>query len=107
MGQVSIPLFKWGQGKQKQKAAQLVIQQKQEELSHTTDLISLQVMQTEVKLQEAFEAIKIAEKSEAVAKESLSETEASFEAGLNTTTELLNAHVITSYSIHYTKLYDN
>ena len=90
-GQVSIPIFAWGQGKKKQKAAEFVIQQRQEELSRTTDLISLEVMQVQVQVEEAYEAILIAEKNIAEAEESLEETKASFEVGLNTTTDLLNA----------------
>jgi outer membrane protein TolC len=89
--QINIPLFAWGQGHQKQKAAEFVIQQRQEELNRTTDLISLEVMQVKVQIEEAYEAILIAEKNIAEAEESLEETKASFEVGLNTTTDLLNA----------------
>lgn len=90
-GQVSIPLFSWGQGRQKQKAAEMQILQKQEQLSNTNDLISLEVMQVKVKIEEAYETISIAKKNIAEAKESLDETKASFKAGLNTTTDLLKA----------------
>ncbi len=89
--QLSIPLFQWGQGFHKQKAAQIRIYQAETELSHTTDLIKLEVLQAQVKVEEAFEAIIIAEKNIAEAEESLEETRASFEVGLNTTTDLLNS----------------
>lgn len=88
---VSIPIFKWGQGKKKQRAAQLRIEQAQTNLAHTNDLINLEVMQVRVQVEEAYESIRIAEKSVAEAVESMAETKASFEVGLNTTTEMLNA----------------
>ncbi len=89
--QISIPLFKWGQGRHKQKAANFKIQQAQTELENTNELISLEVLQVKVQIEEAYEAIQIAEKSITKAEESLDETKASFDVGLNTTTELLNA----------------
>lgn len=89
--QLSIPIFQWGQGFYKQKAAQIIIHQAETDLSHTTDIIKLEVLRTQVKVEEAFEAIMIAEKNIAEAEESLSETKASFEVGLNTTTDLLNS----------------
>lgn len=89
--QLSIPVFQWGQGFHKQKAAQIRIHQAETELSHTTDLIKLEVLQAQVKVEEAFEAIIIAKKNIAEAEESLDEAKASFEVGLNTTTDLLNS----------------
>lgn len=88
---VSIPIFQWGQGKKKQRAAQLRIEQAQTDLSNTNDLINLEVMQVQVELEEAFEAIQIAQKNIEESKESLEETRASFDVGLNTTTDMLNA----------------
>ncbi len=89
--QISIPLFKWGQGKYKQDAAKIKIQQAETELSNVTDLISLEVFQTSIKVQEAYEAILMAKRNIEQAEESLSETKASFEVGLNTTSDLLSA----------------
>lgn len=89
--QVSIPIFQWGQGKKKQRAAQLRIEQAQSDLSNTNDLINLEVMQVRVQVEEAYESIALAKKSVAEAEESMSETKASFDVGLNTTTDLLNA----------------
>ncbi len=90
-GKVSIPLFAWGQGVKKQKAAEFVIKQKEEELNRTNDLISLEVMQVQVQIEEAYEEISIAKENISEAEESLDETKASFDVGLNTTTDLLNA----------------
>jgi len=89
--QLSIPLFQWGQGKKKLRAAQLKVDQAETNLQHTNDLINLEVMQVKVQLEEAFESVRIAEKSVREAEESLSETQASFEVGLNTTTDMLNS----------------
>lgn len=89
--QLTIPIFQWGQGKQKQKAASFKIQQNETALSNTSDLISLEVLKVKVQVEEAYEEIRIAQKNIKEAEESLEETKASFEVGLNTTTELLNA----------------
>ncbi|AHW61606.1 Outer membrane protein TolC [Draconibacterium orientale] len=89
--QVSIPVFQWGQGKKKQRAAQLKIEQAETDLQHTNDLINLEVMQVKVQVVEAYESILLAQKSVDEAGESMEETKASFEVGLNTTTDMLNA----------------
>lgn len=89
--QVSIPIFKWGQGKKKMRAAELKVQESETDLQHTNDLINLEVMQVKVQLEEAYDRIRLAQKSVAEAEESLAETRASFEVGLNTTTEMLNS----------------
>ncbi len=89
--QVSIPIFQWGQGKKKMRAAQLKIQQAETDLENTNDLINLEVMQVKIQVEEAYESIQIAEKSVAEAGESLDETRASFDVGLNTTAELLSS----------------
>ncbi len=89
--QVTVPLFSWGQNKHKQRAAQMKIEQAASDLQNTNELISLEVMQVKVKVQEAYESILIARKNIEEASESLDETKASFDVGLNTTTDLLNA----------------
>ncbi len=89
--QLSVPIFQWGQKNKKKRAAQFKIKQNEMELSHSTDLIHLQVQNTKVKVEEAYEAILIAEKNIVEAQESLDETKSSFEVGLNSTTDLLIA----------------
>ncbi len=89
--QVSVPLFKWGQGKHRQDAANYKIKQAEMNLSNTNDLISLEVQRVKVQVEEAFEALLIARENMAEAEESLAETKASFDVGINTTTDLLNA----------------
>lgn len=89
--QLSIPIFQWGQGQKKKQAAHYKIKQNEMELSRTTDLINLEVQNTKVRVEEAYEAIIIARNNIGASEESLEETEASFEVGLNSTTDLLNA----------------
>ncbi len=88
---VSIPLIHWNEGKYKRKAANLRIKQAEEQLSNTRDLVTLEVNQVMIQLEEAHEAIIIAKKNIEESAESLEETQVSFEAGLNTTTDVLNA----------------
>jgi outer membrane protein TolC len=90
-GQLTIPLFNWGQRKHKRNAAKLKIKAAETELSNTNELINLEVNQVRIEIEEAYEAILIAQKNIKEAQESLDETQASFKVGLNTTTELLNA----------------
>lgn len=90
-GQITIPLFHWGEGKHKQDAAKLKIMQAQTDLENTNEMINLEVQQVKIQIEEAYESIEIAKKNIAEAEESLEETKASFEVGLNTTTDLLNA----------------
>ena len=90
-GQISIPIFHWGEGKHKQDAAKLKVMQAQIDLENTNELISLEVQKKIVQIEEAYESIKIAKKNIKEAKEGLEETQASFEVGLNTITDVLNA----------------
>ena len=90
-GQISIPLFSWGQGKHKQEAAQMRIREAETNLNNTRELINLEVQSVRIEIEEAYQSILIARKNVDEAKESLSETQASFDAGLNTTTDLLNS----------------
>lgn len=89
--QLTIPIFQWGQGHHRRKAAEFKIRQNETELSRTTDLINLEVAQVKVRVEEAYEVILIAKKNIIEAEESLSETKSSFDVGLNSTTDLLNA----------------
>ena len=90
-GQISIPIIYWGQAKHKKDAARMKIKQAEIEFDNTSDLLNLEVQQVKVKIQETYEAIIIAKKNLTEATVSLDETKASFEAGLNTISELLNS----------------
>lgn len=89
--ELSIPIFHWGESKHKRRAAEMQIQQAEMNLSNTRDLISLQVSQVQIQLEEAWQTIEIAKKSISEANENMEETKLSFEVGLNTTTDVLNA----------------
>ena len=88
---LSIPIFHWNERKHKSAEAKANLNQAMLELSNTQDLIQLEVQQVQIQLQEGYEYILLSQKNKQEAKESLEETSASFEVGLNTTTDLLNA----------------
>jgi outer membrane protein TolC len=90
-GQVSIPVFHWKEKKHKRDVATFRVQQAENELSNTIDLITLEVSQVSTQLNESYEAISIAKQNVNESAESLDETKASFEVGLNNTTDVLNA----------------
>jgi len=90
-GQISIPIFNWSQSQHKQKAARMRIRQLETELDNTSDLITLEFLEVGLQINDAFESIILAKKSILEAEESLKETKASFDVGLNNTTDLLNA----------------
>ena len=89
--QLSIPLVHWREKKHKKDAARLRVEQAQLQLDETKELVQLEVQQYIIRVNEAFEAILLAKKNKDEAIESLEEVTASFEAGLNTTTDVLNA----------------
>ena len=89
--QVSIPIFQWGQGRYKQNAAKLKVKKAEIELENTSLLISLEIQKVKSQLEEAFETVLISDENLKVAKTSLEETQSSFEVGLNTVTDVLNA----------------
>ncbi|MCG8578463.1 MAG: TolC family protein [Bacteroidales bacterium] len=88
---LSIPLVHWREKKHKKDAARLRVQQAQLQLDDTRELIQLEVQQYIIQVNESYEAIQIAKRSKDEAIESLEEVTASFDAGLNTTTDVLNA----------------
>ena len=89
--QLKIPLFHWREGKHRKNAAQYSTAQTKSQFSDTQDLVELEVQQAMIHLEEGHESIQLALKSREEAEESLEETKASFELGLNNTTDLLNA----------------
>jgi len=89
--QLKIPIFHWGEGKHRKNAAQHGIKQAKIRYNDTQDLVKLEVQQAIIRFEEGYEAIQLAQKSKEEAEESLEETRASFELGLNNTTDLLNA----------------
>ncbi len=88
---LTIPIFHWNERKHKSSEAKANLNQAMLELSNTQDLIQLEVQQAQIQLQEGYEYVLLSQKNKLEAKESLEETTVSFEVGLNTTTDLLNA----------------
>lgn len=89
IGSATIPVFHWGEKKQKGLKAKIATQKAENELSKVIDLITLETMQTQLQAEEYYQAVLLANKSVVQAKESLDETEASFKVGLNTTADVL------------------
>ncbi|PWJ43838.1 TolC family protein [Sediminitomix flava] len=90
-GKVSIPVFHWGEKKEKLKIARHETRLAENDYSKAKDLISLEITQKSLEVDEAYKAVQIAKRSVAQAEESLEETKYSFEAQLNTTSDLLSA----------------
>jgi len=89
--QLSIPLVHWREKKHKKDAARLRVEQAQLQLDETKEMVQLEVQQYIIRVNEAYESILLAQKNKDEANESLEEVSASFDAGLNTTTDVLNA----------------
>jgi outer membrane protein len=90
---LSIPIIHWREKKHKTKQAEISEEMTNLELENTKELVSLEISQAWLKMQEGSEKIQLAKKNLAEAGESLSEVESSYNAGLNTITDLLNARV--------------
>ncbi|WP_026055348.1 TolC family protein [Anaerophaga thermohalophila] len=91
--QLSIPIIHWREKKHKMKKAEISEQMTKLDLQNAREQISLEIRKTWLKLQEGIEKIQLARKNLEEATESLSEVEISYNAGLNTITDLLNARV--------------
>ncbi len=89
--QLSIPLVHWREKKHKKDAARLRTEQARLQLDETKEFVQLEVQQYIIGVKEAYEAILLARNNKDEAEESLEEVTASFEAGLNTTTDVLNS----------------
>ena len=90
-GQVSVPVFHWGEKKHKLTSAKMDLEKAQLDLENSREMIQLEVQQLVVQVQESYETILLQQKACTEATESLEEVKASYDAGLNSTTDLLNA----------------
>lgn len=88
---LSIPIVHWREKKHKKDVVRFQTQQAQLQLDQSRELVELEVQKNMIQVNEAFESIVLAQKSKAEAIETLDEVSASFDAGLNTTTDVLNA----------------
>ncbi|MGQ1891829.1 TolC family protein [Thermophagus sp. OGC60D27] len=89
--QLSMPIIHWREMKHRMQKAEIDEQMAKLELENNRELINMEIQQAWLKLQEGIEKIGLAQKSVEEAVESLSEAEISYNAGLNTITDLLNA----------------
>ena len=89
--QLSIPLVHWREKRHKKEAARLRVEQAQLQRDEPADLVRMDVQQYIIRVNEAFEAIGLAQKNKDEAIESLEEVRAGFDAGLKTATDVLNA----------------
>lgn len=90
---LSIPIIHWREKKHRSQKAEISKQMAKLELQNTRELVNLEINQAWLKLREGEEKIRLASKNQAEARESLEEVEISYNAGLNTITDLLNARV--------------
>ena len=93
MTQLSVPVFHWREKKHKMQQAEINEQMAILELENTRELVTLEISQARLKLEEGRKRIRLARKSLEEASETLSEVEISYNAELNTITDLLNARV--------------
>ena len=93
MAQLSVPVFHWREKKHKMQQAEINEQMAILELENTRELVTLEISQARLKLEEGLKRIGLARKSLEEASETLSEVKISYNEGLNTITDLLNARV--------------
>ena len=106
---MNIPLFNGGEGRKKVAIAREERSIKEQQLDKNQGLMQLEIELTKFSLKEAALLVEISEQGVKQAAENLRVSKNSYEVGRELLTDLLTAQtqcVITSYSIHYTKLYD-
>lgn len=89
--QVSIPVFHWKESKHRNDIALFKEEEALLAYANTRDLLELEIQQVAIQLQEASERLSLARTNKILAEESLGETKVSFEMGLNSTADYLNA----------------
>lgn len=88
---ISIPLIHWREKKHKTDMARFNVMKMEKELNDTRDKASLEVQQNRFNLESGFEKVDLAKGNLDQAGETLSEVKLSYETGLNSITDLLNA----------------
>ena len=91
---VNIPVFDWGSRKQKVKEQQFKVVAQKLELEETEELVSLQIKNAYLELQQAIKRVEITEKSLQQAEENLRLSEDRFEAGTVIGKDVLEAQVL-------------
>ncbi len=105
MGSVKIPLFHWGEGMKKVKAAKIDKEITRLELERNRQLLQLDTEQARMNLQLARERIRLNETALGQAEENLRVISDNYEVGMETITELLMAQ--TNWQQAYTELIDS
>lgn len=91
LASVKIPLFHWGEGAKKIKAAKIDKEIQELELEKNTQLLQLEAEQARLNVKLAWERIQMNETAVAQAEENLRVTRDNYEVGMETITELLMA----------------
>lgn len=88
---LQVPLFHWGEGVKKVRKARLEVENARLDLEHTSRLLELQVQQAITNVRTGSELVRSASKAAALADASLAATTESYNLGLASITELLDA----------------
>ncbi|WP_431109121.1 TolC family protein [Winogradskyella poriferorum] len=91
---VNIPIFDWGSRKQKVKEQEFKVEAQKLELEETEELLSLQIQNAYLELQQAIQKVEITEKSLQQADENLRLNQDRFDAGTVTGKDVLEAQVL-------------
>lgn len=93
LASLKIPIFSWGQGKNKVASAVATKEIKQLELEKNRKLLELQIKQAKLNLKDAFTRISISEKAFEQSKENLRISNDNYDLGFETLSDLLMAKV--------------
>ncbi|MBN2611403.1 MAG: TolC family protein [Bacteroidales bacterium] len=104
MASLSIPIFHWGEGKQKMKSARLDMQIKELELEKNAKLLRLETEQARFNLMDAFSRVELSKNALAQADENLRVSRNNYELGRELMTDLLIAQ--THWQEAYSELID-
>jgi multidrug efflux pump subunit AcrB/outer membrane protein TolC len=91
---VNVPISDWWSGKHKMKEAQFKVEQANNKLDETTELLALQIEQTKNELNETYTQISISQKSIEQAKENLKVVNDNYKAGVSSMSDLLEAQAL-------------
>jgi len=91
---LSIPISDWWAGSHKIKQQQLKIEQAQNKLSETSELLALQIAQSENDLSENYNQVRLAEKAIEQSRENLKVTDDNYRSGTIGISDLLEAQAL-------------
>ena len=91
---VNIPIFDWGSRKKKVKEQEFKVETQKLELEETEELLSLQIQNAYLELQQAIQKVEITEKSLQQADENLRLNQDRFDVGTVTGKDVLEAQVL-------------